>query len=58
MTKLAKLDERRVRVVEMRFFVGLDVAETAAALGVSTPNVKREWRLARLWLERELGEGS
>ena len=57
MTKLAELDERKVRIVEMRFFVGLGVGETASALGISTPTVKREWRMARAWLKREIGEG-
>ena len=55
MTKLAALDERKVRIVELRFFVGVSVEETAATLGVSTPTVKREWRLAKAWLKREVG---
>ena len=52
--KLAVLDERRSRVVEMRFFGGLSVEETAEALHVSPDTVKRDWRLAKLWLLREL----
>lgn len=51
---LAAVDQRRSRVVEMRFFGGMSVEETADALDVSTDTVKRDWRLAKLWLMREL----
>ena len=51
---LAEFDERKSRVVEMRFFGGLSVEETAAALGVSDKTVMREWRIAKMWLHREL----
>ena len=51
---LALVDERKCRVIEMRFFGGLTVEETAEALRVSTDTVKRDWRLAKLWLLREL----
>ena len=51
---LARVDERKSRVIEMRFFGGLTVEETAQALHVSTDTVKRDWRLAKLWLLREL----
>lgn len=51
---LGKLDERKARVVEMRFFGGLSVEETAAALGVSGDTVMRDWRLAKAFLLREL----
>lgn len=55
---LAEFDERKSRVVEMRFFGGLSVEETATALGVSDKTVMREWRIAKMWLHRELsGEG-
>jgi RNA polymerase sigma factor (TIGR02999 family) len=55
---LAALDERKSRVVEMRFFGGMSVDETAEALHVSTDTVKRDWRVAKLWLLRELeGQG-
>jgi RNA polymerase sigma factor (TIGR02999 family) len=47
---LALVDARRARVVEMRFFGGLSVEETAACLGVSADTVMRDWRLARAWL--------
>lgn len=56
--KLAALDERRVRVVELRYFGGLTVEETAEILRVSPDTVARDWRLARTWLRRELGRPS
>ena len=51
---LAKFDERRSRVVELRFFGGLSVEETAAVLRISPDTVMRDWKLARAWLRREL----
>jgi RNA polymerase sigma-70 factor (ECF subfamily) len=51
---LAAIDERKSRVIEMRFFGGMTVEETAEVLHVSTDTVKRDWRLAKLWLLREL----
>ena len=51
---LATVDPQQSKVVEMRFFGGLSVEETAEALGVSGTTVKREWRMARAWLLREL----
>jgi len=51
---LAAVDVRKSRVIEMRFFGGLSVEETAEALHVSTDTVKRDWRLAKLWLLAEL----
>ncbi len=56
LTRLAAFDERKCRVVELRFFVGLTAEETAKTLGLSTRSIEREWRLARAWLYRELGE--
>jgi RNA polymerase sigma factor (TIGR02999 family) len=53
--RLAELDERQGRVVELRFFGGLSVEQTADALQVSVTTVKREWATARAWLLRELG---
>jgi RNA polymerase sigma-70 factor, ECF subfamily len=52
--ELARLDPRKARVVELRFFGGLSLEETAEALGVSTDTVGRDWRAARAWLSREL----
>jgi RNA polymerase sigma-70 factor, ECF subfamily len=51
---LAVVDVRKSRVIELRFFGGLSVEETAEVLHVSTDTVKRDWRLAKLWLLREL----
>ncbi len=56
--RLAKLDERQVRVVELRFFAGATVNEAALALGVSAATVEREWRMARAWLRRALSRGA
>lgn len=53
--RLAKIDPQQARVVELRFFSGLTVDETAAALGVSPKTVKRDWSVARAWLRREIG---
>ena len=52
--KLAALDERRARVVDLRFFGGLTIEETAHALGISPATVKTDWAFARAWLHREL----
>jgi RNA polymerase sigma factor (TIGR02999 family) len=54
LTALATLDARAARVVELRFFAGLSVEETAEALRISPATVKREWTVARTWLRREL----
>lgn len=58
LVKLAALDPRHGRVVELRFFAGLSVEETAEVLGISAATVKREWTLAKAWLAREMGKGS
>lgn len=55
--KLSEVDERLSKIVELRFFAGLNVEETANVLDCSASTVKREWSLARAWLFRELGEG-
>jgi RNA polymerase sigma-70 factor, ECF subfamily len=52
--RLAKLNERQARIVECRFYGGMNIDETADALGVSAATVKREWTVARAWLNREL----
>jgi RNA polymerase sigma-70 factor (ECF subfamily) len=53
--RLATLDPRQAKVVELRYFGGLSVEEAAAALDISPATVKRDWTLARAWLKRELG---
>jgi RNA polymerase sigma factor (TIGR02999 family) len=55
---LAKMDARKSQVVELRFFGGLSVEETAEVLKVSKETVFRDWRMAKSWLLRELSEGS
>lgn len=52
--KLAKIDERKARLVEYRYFGGFTLEEVAKLLGISQSTVEREWRLARAWLKREL----
>lgn len=52
--RLGALDERQVKVVELRFFAGLSIEEAAEVLAVSPATVKRDWTLARAWLHREL----
>ncbi len=55
---LARLDPRRAQVVELKFFGGMTLEETASTLGISTETVTRDWRLAKAWLLRELsGDG-
>jgi DNA-directed RNA polymerase specialized sigma24 family protein len=57
LTRLAALDPRLGHVVELRFFGGLSVEETAAALGVSSKTVIRDWKTAKVWLLREMTAG-
>jgi len=57
LTRLAAIDERQVEIVQMRYFGGLTIEETAQALDISEATVKREWTLARAWLKRELSKG-
>jgi len=56
--RLSEMDPRKGRVVELRYFAGLSIEETAAALGISNLTVSRDWQAARAWLARELGPGS
>jgi RNA polymerase sigma factor (sigma-70 family) len=55
---LAALEPRKSRVVELRYFGGLSVEETAEVLRVSEETILRDWRLAKAWLLRELSEGN
>jgi RNA polymerase sigma-70 factor (ECF subfamily) len=54
LTTLAGFDERKARMIELRFFGGLSIEETADVLSVSPGTVRRDWALARAWLEREI----
>ena len=56
--RLALLDPEKARLVELRYFAGLTIAETAAALGVSPATANREWAVASAWLRRELEDGT
>lgn len=58
LTRLAVVDERKARVVELRFFGGLNVDETASTLGISVETVARDWRTAKIWLRREMARGA
>lgn len=54
LTRLAAKDQHLACIVELRFFSGLDVEETASVLGISDSTVKRDWKIAKAWLHREL----
>mgnify|MGYP001176426260 CR=1 FL=1 len=56
--RLAEVDARKARLVELRFFGGVDEREAAEMVGISRATASREWRMARAWLARELDEGS
>ncbi len=58
LTRLEEFDSRAVRLVELRYFGGLTIEETAEVLGVSPATVKREWATARAWMHRELTRSS
>jgi len=55
---LAQIDPRKARVIELRFFGGLSVEETARVVGVSPQSVLRDWKLARVWLKREMRQNA
>ena len=55
LTRLAQVDSRKSQIVELRYFGGLCDEEIAEVIGLSTRTVKREWRWAKAWLYRELG---
>jgi len=57
LNRLAQVDERKSKVVELRFFGGLEVKETAEVMNVSVDTVMRDWKLAKVWLLRELKGG-
>lgn len=57
LNKLERVYPRKCRVVELRFFGGLSVEETAEVMKVSVPTVRRDWNMAKAWLLRELGDG-
>jgi len=54
LTRLSKFDERQARIVELKFFSGLDIDETAEVLGVSNATVRRDWNMAKAWLHQEI----
>jgi RNA polymerase sigma factor (TIGR02999 family) len=54
LTALGALDQRQSRIVELRFFAGLTIEETAEVIGISAATIKREWTAAKLWLLREM----
>ena len=56
LTALEDVDARKSKVIELRFFGGLSVEETAAALGISRETVLRDWKMAKAWLSRELNK--
>jgi RNA polymerase sigma-70 factor, ECF subfamily len=56
LVRLERIDPRQAQIVEMRYFGGLTIEQTAEAVGISDATVKREWTLARAWLRRELGK--
>ena len=56
--ELERLDPRQGQVVEMRYFSGLSIAETAEALQISPATVKRDWETAKLWLRRRMAESA
>ena len=58
LTELAEIDARKAKVVELRFFGGLTVQETAQVLHVSPDTVLRDWKMAKVWLLRELSPGN
>jgi RNA polymerase sigma factor (TIGR02999 family) len=57
LTRLSSLDAEQAHIVELRYFAGLSIEETATVLGVSPATVKRDWSMARAWLKRELSPG-
>lgn len=56
LTRLEAISPRQAKVVDLKFFAGLELEEISAALGVARPTIVRDWRMARAWLERELDQ--
>ena len=56
LTRLAKFDERQARVVELRYFSGLSIDETAEVLGISNVTVRRDWNMAKAWLHGQISK--
>jgi RNA polymerase sigma factor (TIGR02999 family) len=56
LTRLAAIDPRKSQLVELKYFAGLNIEETAEVLGVSAPTVERDWRTAKIWLYREISK--
>ena len=56
LNELEMLDERQAKIVELRYFSGLNIEETAEVLGISSATVKRDWNMAKAWLRLELGD--
>lgn len=56
LTNLAAFDPRKAQIVELKYFGGLTIEETAQALDVSTPTVERDWQMAKIWLHREISK--
>ena len=54
--ELAKLDEQKAKVVELRYFGGLSIEETAEVMGVSVPTINRQWRMAKAWLYSQIAQ--
>ena len=57
LNRLAELDERQAKIVELRYFSGLTIEETAEVLHISQATVKRDWNMAKAWLRSEIGDG-
>jgi RNA polymerase sigma factor (TIGR02999 family) len=57
LARLEACDKQKAEVVKLRYFAGMTIEDTAAALGISTPTVKRYWAYARAWLLREISKG-
>ena len=58
LTTLATIDPRKAQIVELKYFGGMTIEETAQVLDVSTPTVERDWQMARIWLHREINRTS